>query len=423
MSLSRFFIAFAIYYWLLLMLHDPGTAVAPGGIRYALFVVPAAFLVLLAASNMIISKRKLSLTTCILLLLLALQLTLALYRSPPGTVLSVGPLMRLLAEQAELLLLLFFISFAHSRPTIALSRLNYLYLLSVLLSIPVYHLGLTAYGYFPGQHLSGLSQGLAWRVSLFPSLPESAIFSAILLLINVQYRGLPLRRVVLPAAVYFLLLSGLRSAILGTALCLLYTLLLRTRLRTSPRLSLAVLMALLGLLVTVLVQLASLRIDVGSAGGRFLTNYVLRSASQSGGTVSLGSTMVRPWVWQQHIRAMSSSPFLGIGNFDFEEIVTGPRANIPAGATGSESFLTGFLAQAGISALLLPLAVLRAALVASRSARFHVPIGALLFLTLSLLYGSFITPYNFIMFVFAFLIFGQVVVRRDARKPRAQAPA
>jgi hypothetical protein len=98
-------------------------------------------------------------------------------------------------------------------------EINFLFLFTILGSIIIYFLGLTDYGFLPGQaDATSCHSSMSFRVSLFAVLSESAAFSLFVLLWNVfqppQYvRGL--RWVFIVIALYFLLFSGIRSALLA----------------------------------------------------------------------------------------------------------------------------------------------------------------------------------------------------------------
>lgn len=97
-------------------------------------------------------------------------------------------------------------------------EINILFLITILGSILVYTLGITDYGFFP--YLSDIDtchKSLSYRVSLFRVLSESAAFSFFVLLWNVydpNKKNGWIRYICIFLSLYFILFSGIRSAIL-----------------------------------------------------------------------------------------------------------------------------------------------------------------------------------------------------------------
>lgn len=393
-AVSYLLIPLAMYYWVLLLLHDPKNIILVGDLNYFLFVVPSFAFVAIATIFMIF-KKKTNFSSLAIALLILSVVVFSIYRNDISTLLSVT------------FLLLFVLVFSHMRPVLKLEMLNWLYLASVIISIPLYHFGLSDYGYFPGQSLSSAEEGLAWRVSLFPSIAESAIFSGIVLSLNIMFKDLPFRRIVIPFAIYFLFLSGVRSAVIATVASIGYFFVLAKLTHRMPVLSLVLLFIVLGVMI---VMLYSENFFVFLSGflGDSLNIYMFRSAADDASMENLSKTVYRTWLWQQHINALVTSHYMGMGTFSFVDILADPLITIGEEARGSESFLTGFLARIGLWGVLFPVAIVSIVMNSYRNKRFHVPVFALMFIYLSLTYGSFITPYNFVMILFMFLIYGQI---------------
>lgn len=97
-------------------------------------------------------------------------------------------------------------------------ELNILFLMTIIGSFLIYILGITDYGFLP--YLSGeetCHKSLAFRVSLFRVLSESAAFSFFVLLLNIfkpVKQGSWIRYICIFLSIYFIVFSGIRSAIL-----------------------------------------------------------------------------------------------------------------------------------------------------------------------------------------------------------------
>lgn len=161
------------------------------------------------------------------------------------------------------------------------TELNGLFLVTVVGSVVIYLLGMTDYGFLPGQAAtSSCHTGMSFRVSLFRVPSESAALSLFVLLWNIFLppRGPRwVRWLFIVLALYFLVLSGIRSAILGLVLvspALLYHLLPGSRI--LPRAALALLLPV-SLIVFSVQQLSQPPGD--SWIGNFLSSYVLRTGT------------------------------------------------------------------------------------------------------------------------------------------------
>lgn len=161
------------------------------------------------------------------------------------------------------------------------AELNVLFLLTIVGSVVIYLLGLTDYGFLPGQAVApSCHAGMSFRVSLFAVPSESAALSLFVLLWNVF---LPpkssrwVRWLFIALALYFLALSGIRTAMLGLMLIspvLLYRLLPGQKVLARGAVALLLSICLTGFLVQQLAQ--------APGSGRFsdfLASYVLRTGT------------------------------------------------------------------------------------------------------------------------------------------------
>lgn len=107
----------------------------------------------------------------------------------------------------------------NSRVYLRVVELNWIFLGAVIGSVVVYSLGITEYGFLPGQaEALGCHAAMNWRVSLFRVTAESAMFSLLILVVNIAYgRSLSswIRGMALFVAAYFLIYSGVRSIVMA----------------------------------------------------------------------------------------------------------------------------------------------------------------------------------------------------------------
>lgn len=289
------------------------------------------------------------------------------------------------------------------RLQVPVALLNWLFLLSILGAVLTYSLGISEFGFLPGQSELSANRGLQWRVSLFPLLPVSAFFSLLVFFANLLYSRGRSRWFFCTAAAYFVILSGNRTSLIVALLSLLvlfFTRKIEFRPRTFYKLLFGGLAASFILLVSMDAILSAVAIE-----NPVIANYLFRT--QQGQTVvdseEVVRTVYRTWLWQQHLQIFSSSPLTGVGTFFLPDLLTERllRSNID---TGSESLLTGLLARIGL--MIVPLLVFFGRLWA-RTMEHRDRLGYCLCLALfvySLAYGSFLVPYNFVfLLTFALL--------------------
>lgn len=279
---------------------------------------------------------------------------------------------------------------------IPVSLLNVLFAASILFGALWFALGLSEYGLLPGQYLEGEDRGIQWRISLFPHVPESSFFALTVFLVNQRLqRGLT-RLLVCGASLYFVIFSGLRSAVVALLLAEIY-IFWNARARHSSGGRALLIAGMLVSFVAALLLAGTFAEDTELPGGT-LGNFLFRSESMSGQDFALGATMYRAWLWMQHLELFASSPVIGIGTFDFGAVIS---EDLLSGVeqSGSESFLTAWLARVGLC--FLPFLVYLSVL-CRRAAASSSLLEGCIFLVLgvaALAYGSFLVPYNFMFIV------------------------
>ena len=163
----------------------------------------------------------------------------------------------------------------NSRVYLTIAELNWMFLGTVIGSIVVYGLGITEYGFLPGQaEALGCHVAMNWRISLFRVTAESAMFSFVILIANIIYGNRLLwwvRGLVILVAAYFLIYSGVRSIVLPALVALpICTLVVLHRLTTKARRR-----AVAGIIAGTIVIL-SVPYWLGTSDG-FWENYFLKT--------------------------------------------------------------------------------------------------------------------------------------------------
>ena len=228
---------------------------------------------------------------------------------------------------------------------LAVHDLVRIYLALVLIGTSIWLLtDINKWGILPG---TTTYDGLDWRISFFPNIAMSGLLSLILVFALTRTIALARRyKVVLALALYFLIFSFVRSAIIAFGLYIF----MRWWLAIKPRSSRATFW--MALLLGVAINLAiavSTPIFNQLQQIEIISRLFLRSETGLS-QEEIYVQLYRPWVWMQHLKLFWSSPSLmGLGAFDFNEMQF-EELNAGTTPTGNEALLTRLLATYGLPA-------------------------------------------------------------------------
>jgi hypothetical protein len=280
----------------------------------------------------------------------------------------------------------------NSDAKVSVRLVNLLLLLSIAGSVITYLIGSNVYGFIPGQAVTSREEGLGWRVSLFPNVPESAFFSLVIFLINLVCNRGRFRRFFLALSLYFLVLSAVRTAIV--ALIFIAGFLLATKiveLKPRPFYKLLFVGIMLSFILLINIDLLiAVSVDLSNP---VLNALLFRSEAGLQSSEEFSKVVYRGWLWRQHLSLFLDHPLFGVGTFklgDFVyESILGDHEDI-----GSESFLTSWIARVGL--LIVPLLVFfknlcGRAMETGNKYLYSICIALFIF---SLGYGTFLIPYN-----------------------------
>jgi len=399
------FSAVLIYYWGLEYAVGPTDEVVRGGLLYFLFVAPiAAFSLMFLCSA--IGVKRFGKPAWLMLVYGFIVTTIAVLRSDLATAATVT----LFACTAAAIF--------GWRLVPSARLLNALFVASIPLGAAAYSLGISIYSVLPGYSLDG---ELWWRVSLFPQVAPSAYFALIVLFVNMMDREAPGRRWLIPLAMYFLVFSGLRSALFAAGLGGGYQFLVgRGMLKTTHGRMTYVFGALLAFVVFLLSS--QLFLLIPSLGNETANVYLFRSAGGLQSSADAVRTIYRTWIWSEHLRLAAQNPLFGIGTFDFLAL-SNINPILDATSRGSESFLTGLYARVGLPTLLLLWSILSAIKQGvDVDSHLHLVIGLFVFEAM-LAYGSFMNPYDFVFLLMLGLLAPRLPQPKLARCPVPLIPA
>lgn len=205
---------------------------------------------------------------------------------------------------------------------------------------------LNQWGIIPG---ATVYEGLDWRISFFPNIANSAMLSLAMVLILTANKKLARHHsVVLGIALYFVVFSFVRTAIIALAL---YVFMRWWQMRKPRSVRSRFWTALLlGILVNLLVA-SSAAIITQLQSIELVSRLFLRSETNLSAE-EVFAQLYRPWLWWQHLQLFwGSSAWMGLGSFDFFEIQI-EELNVGTTPAGNEALLTRLLATYGLPAFL-----------------------------------------------------------------------
>jgi O-antigen ligase len=379
------------YYWLMLYIPSTSNNVEKYSIWYFIIILPTYGFILLNSINILRIKQSIQSTYLVVFLLLVLLISII--RLDIATAYNV------------LLMSLVLIGMFNSKIKVSPPFLFIIFYISIFLGWVTYLLGTNYYNIFP--NLSNIGSLLnmnasTWRISLFPSAPSSAFFSLIVFFINYYYRKPGVfKKITFALSLYFVVLGGSRTGIIILIFWGIFMLI--TKFISFNKANFYKFFNPIALVVFVLIINLSTVIFYFSTFFKndFMNELLFRSKGQVQDESTIIEKNSRQIIWQSHLTLFSQSPIIGKGTYNFYELF--PNIDIVGRSDKinvSESFLTDWLARIGLMIIpfLLFLLSLQSKAITNRS-KAQYSIAMALFITL-LTYGSFMTPYSFMFYLF-----------------------
>lgn len=272
---------------------------------------------------------------------------------------------------------------------VGVTFINRLFVLSVIACIITTHIGTNEYGYIPAEFLGS-------RVSLFPRILESALFSSLVIIVNYLNNTSKYRWFFILAAGYFVAFSGSRTTYLVIVFFTIFIAMTKfASFRDRSIYRVFNVTAVIALLI--FIYLGTLIQFLHELDSPIINRFIFKTENATVEQATMGTLSSRTWLWEQHFNIFKMNPFVGIGTFDLRDYVMINENIHHTLSTGSESFITAQFARFGIPAFLLIALVFdlqnKGLKARSRLTYFL----ALVFLISMLFYGSFIVPYNFLL--------------------------
>lgn len=368
------------YCWVLQFIGTVPAIGIPEEWLYRMFVGPSALFALMGVVLMLVGRRAFGRDIWILVAFLAVVTMVSLYRTDMATILTIG----LMCISLAVIL--------HFQIRISPTHVNILFLMSIPIAAGFHAIGLSDFPVLPSFSSLGT---LSWRVSTLPLISSGGFFALMVLFINIFYTSGRFRLICLVGGGYFLLFSGMRTAIFAALLVGAYLMARRSGFLQRSGWRFAFFSAAVGFFTLSIFssdQLASLPI----LSNDFIRSLIVREDNLYG--LDLGgqvfSAAIRSWMIGEHIALGLSSPLVGIGTFEFQMMHSG-YGQFDNLTTGSEAYLTGLFARIGLLMLPLLYVIYRLRDIPPLERDFTRCMKLILFLAM-ITYGSFVVPYDFI---------------------------
>ena len=371
--LNKIFSYLIIYYWVLIYIKQPS---------YVMLTLPIAlfigYMLLIYIKNFSLSNQ-----LSFILLFVLFSAYLSFIRLDFTSLISVSLLG----------LTLFFIDYF--KLMINLKLLNILFLLSVIISMPLYYSGYSYYGFIPGQGGFSNDAFLSGRVSIFPNVTSSIYFSFIVFFINYFFNKNNYQKILISLlSLYFIYFGISRTVLMGLVFILLFTWMFKAYpLKKNWFYQLFVPILLLFvpiLLVSFIEDIISFLLSLNSD---FISINFFRGHTSID---EILDDIARTNIWSEHLRLFIEHPW----GLSTEEINLYVNPSLHLSDGGSESFLTRILMRYGFGAIFLYLFLFSLLARSLHTQNNYLYLFVYIFIFIGVTYGSFFAAYNMLFLVF-----------------------
>jgi hypothetical protein len=372
-KLNKIFSFLVVYYWVLIYIDKPSYLMST--LPIGLFL---GYMLLIYIQNFSSSNR---ITFILLFVLFSAYLSIIRFDFTSLIAVSLFGLM------------IFFIG--HFKLKLTLELLNYLFFISVVLSVPLYYSGYSYYGFLPGQGGFSHDAFLSGRISMFPNVTVSIYFSFIIFLINYFFNENRFQKIfIFIFSLYFIYFGISRTVMLGLLFILFFSFLFKIYpLRKNifyqvflPFMLIIVPIILVFFIEEIIAFFISLDND-------FISQYFLRGYSS---VEKVLDDIARTNIWSEHIRLFKEHPW----GLSTAEIELYSNKNLHLSDGGSESFLTKILVRFGFSAFFFYLFILSLLQESTKNSNQYMYIFSYIFIFIGVTYGSFFAAYNVLFLIF-----------------------
>ena len=381
-KLNRLFSYLVIYYWILIYIKTP---------NYIAITLPVAIFIIYGLLH--IKETIVSNETYWLLLFLFFSSLLSLIRLDFKSLIAL------------ILFILIIVIINNFRLKLSLNLINTLFLLSVFLSVPLYHSGYSYFGYLPGQGGFSYDEFLSGRISMFPNVSVSIYFSFLVLLLNYFFNKNSYQKIIIfVISLYFIYFGISRTVIMVLSFIFIFSWILKVYpLRKNWFYQIILPILLIGLPITLIAFIEDIIYFLLNLNNDFISEYFFRGYS----TIDeILKDMARINIWTEHIRLFNEYPW-GLSSLEIDTY-SDKSLNLSDGG-GSESFLTRILIRFGFGAFFFYFFIFSLLNRAMEEKNNYLYIYTYIFIFIGVSYGSFFTAYNVLFLIFISSINNQII--------------
>ncbi len=370
--LHTLFAVVIVYYWGIIYLQEPS---------YILITLPISMFIMLALFY--VGSLSVTRETYWILLFIFFASTLSLIRKDFTTLIAVMLFGLLIAVVNNF------------RLRVSLRLINTLFLLSVLISVPLFYSGYSIYGFLPGQGGFNYDEHLSGRVSLFPNVTTSIYFSFIVFLLNYFFNKNRYGRLLFfTLTLYFIYFGISRTVMLVLIFVLFFSWILKVfPLRKNWLYQVVIPTILIFVPILMVVFIEDIIYFLLSLDNEVISEYFFRGYHS---VDEILKDIARTNIWKEHIRLFVEHPW-GLSPAEVELYVD-QSLNLSDG--GSESFLTRILVRFGFAAIFFYIYIFSMLNRAINEQDDYLYIFTYIFIFIGLSYGSFFAAYNVLFLIF-----------------------
>lgn len=404
------FVTLLVFYWIVQFLRGDIVSALPNDIAYYLNLVPAILFVAGGLAYILVNSLPYDKIVTPLIAYAVITIGVAASRGDFPSAATSGLMV-------STLIILF-----TTKPLVSAALINTLFILAIIITTILYFLDFSIYTAFPGLNAH---PEIWWRASPLPTASNGGFFAMFVFLMNLVHQRIPGRRFFILVALFFVVVSGNRTAFAAMLICSAYYVGIRQGILASnaARAAFAIIAAL-GFVASIYSSQLFLSLPV--LDNDFLRVLFFREEritfDAEGNATSAG---IRTWIINQNLGLFWQNPYVGIGTFDLRALQSGYGA-LDDLTTGSEAYLSYLLARYGLAALLLIYVLIVAKRPVSGDAAVLSSVTRLALLIALFTYGSFANPYDFIFLMMLMGITGGIVAppvqRTEQVRPASGRP-
>jgi len=379
--MNKFFTYLIVYYWLIIYIQTLNSGVS-GSLIYILVTLPVTIFVFYGLLN--IKDLSIPIETNWILMFLFVSVYLSFIRSDYSTLIS------------ALLFSLLIFNVLYFNLTPSLRLVNTIFLISVILSVPLYYSGYSIYGFIPGQaNIVTNNEFLFGRVSLFPNVTTSIYFSFIVFILNYFFNKNLYQKIIFLILSLYFIYFGISRTVLMLLLFILFLSYLFTKAPLEKNWLYQIIFPILfiGLPLLIVIFIDDIVGYLLSLHNEFISTYFFRGYTTVDDVIN---DIARTNIWTEHIRLFKEYPW----GLSPEQINMFANSSVHLSDGGSESFMTRILVRYGFGAFFFYIFLVSILNRAIHERNSYMYIFFYIIVFLGLTYGAFFTAYNMLFLVF-----------------------